>query len=166
MVFRMLDIMFNHYTHLDTMYKITALLLLALLTFSCNSNPMNGNSQNNLPEELAGEWTLEGIEAANPVMEDVNFDDMDYRETYSFRKDGTFTKSRQDGMEADGTVSVQEASDGTYYVLSYGEDAPMDLLSACQDGQETLKIEDGKLINDARMCDRPRYTYSRDENEK
>lgn len=148
------------------MYKTAPFFLFVLLAFACDNNSMSSNNKMSTPEELVGEWTLEGIESANPAMQDSSFDDMDYSESYSFKDDGTFVKSRQDGATAEGTVSVRETEEGDYYILSYGSDAPMELLSSCQSGEESLKIEGEKLINDSRMCDRPRYTYSRSENEK
>jgi hypothetical protein len=147
------------------MYKIPAFILLTFIAFACD-NTMGTASENTTPEELAGTWTLEGIEPANPVMEGNALEDMDFRETYTFNDDGTFTKSREDGTQAQGTLSLKETEDGTYYMLSYSEDAPEDLLSSCQYNEESLKMEGDKLVNDSRMCDRPKYIYSRTASEK
>lgn len=147
------------------MYKIPAFILLILIAFACD-NPMGTNSENSTPEELVGEWTLEGIESANPVMEGDVLDDMNFRETYSFNDDGTFTKRREDGSSAEGTVSIRETEEGNYYILSYGDDAPMDLLSSCQGTEESLKMEGSKLVNDGRLCDRPKFIYTKGGSEK
>lgn len=146
------------------MYKVTAFIFFIVMAFACNSETMNGN--NSLPEGLEGEWVLESIEPANPVMEDVNFDDMDFRETYTFNSDGTFRKVRNDGQEASGTVSTREADNTTYYILNYEEGASVDLINSCQNGEESLKMEGNLLVNDSRMCDRPRYAYGHAQTEK
>ncbi|MFA0963109.1 hypothetical protein AB9P05_14990 [Roseivirga sp. BDSF3-8] len=144
------------------MYKIPAFLLIVTLFFSCESGDMNSSSE--FPD-LAGKWVLSDIEPANPVMESADLSDMDFKEYYEFTEEGKFKKYRTDGLSAEGTVGIKETAEGTYYVLTFNGNPDRELISTCQGENETLKIEGNELVNDGRMCDRARYSYTMVESE-
>ncbi|QKG59271.1 hypothetical protein GKZ68_21570 (plasmid) [Hymenobacter sp. BRD128] len=91
--------------------------------------------------------------------------DLPWQETYVFRADSTFTKTRQQGptvAAAGGTFLLQTLSDGQYAFLTYS--VANGLVGACTANarQETLVIKaDGTLVNTWQACDGPGLEYQR-----
>jgi hypothetical protein len=93
-----------------------------------------------------------------------------WQETYVFRADSTFTKTRQSGdqtTEASGTFSVRTYPDlpyypdGQYALLTYSQ--PSSLLGICSANLKqhlTLSAKD-TIRGDERACDGPLLEYTR-----
>lgn len=86
-----------------------------------------------------------------------------YQETYVFRADSTFTKTRQlkgQLVEASGTFSVPTAA-RPYALLTYS--AMNDLIGSCatRQLQEALFIKNDTLVNTWEACDGPRLSYKK-----
>ncbi|MBF9239280.1 hypothetical protein I2I05_17950 [Hymenobacter sp. BT683] len=89
--------------------------------------------------------------------------DLPWQETYVFRADGTFLKTRRHGAqrtEARGTFAVQDLPDGRYAVLVYAAASP--LIGSCTATAltETLAFQaDGTLASTWQACDGPGLAY-------
>ena len=84
-----------------------------------------------------------------------------YQETYVFRADSTFTKTRQKQgqlVEASGTFSVPTTA-RPYALLTYT--AKNNLIGSCSLLQEALFIKSDTLVNSWDACDGPRLYYKR-----
>ena len=90
--------------------------------------------------------------------------DLPWQETYVFRSDSTFTKTRQKGAqleEARGTFLVRDNAPGTSLVLTYPTDT--NFLNNCSAvPQESLLFQgDEVLIGSSEACDGPRSEYKK-----
>lgn len=94
-------------------------------------------------------------------------EDMEYEESYFFKRDNTFVKTRKESgvtTEATGTFQRIVGDDGKeYYQLDY--DADSDLIESCiGPRQENLAVDTGRTLRGtAQACDYPGKTYERRE---
>lgn len=143
--------------------QILCILSLVFLSVACNKDETPDNI-------LAGEYSL--IEVSS-YMTDVVIkgDAIGYDQTYAFRNDNTFMKTRA-GSEYDGqgtgtyTVTAADPNDqGVTNFLVLNFETGTDMINSCYpDGNtETLSLfDDGKLINQAAgTCDRPVELYKK-----
>ena len=91
--------------------------------------------------------------------------DLPWQETYVFRADGTFSKTRRQSnavVVARGTFAVQDFSDGPYAVLTYAVASPIIGSCSANLGTETLVIRaDDTLVSTWRVCDGPGLEYQK-----
>ncbi|MBF9239815.1 hypothetical protein I2I05_20645 [Hymenobacter sp. BT683] len=89
--------------------------------------------------------------------------ELPWQETYVFRADGTFLKTRRHGAEraeARGTFAVQAGPDGRYAVLAYEAASPLIGSCAANALTETLAFQaDGTLASTWQVCDGPGLAY-------
>jgi hypothetical protein len=91
--------------------------------------------------------------------------DLPWQETYVFRADSTFTKTRRQGdqaTEASGTFALQDFSDGQYVVLTY--DTMSSIIGSCTtvELKENLALKaDDTLVSTWRACDGPGLEYKK-----
>jgi hypothetical protein len=90
--------------------------------------------------------------------------DLPWQETYVFRSDSTFTKTRQKDnqrLEASGTFSVRDNAPGTSLALIYPVDS--DLLNNCSAAPQEFLLFQGNevLIGSSQACDGPRFEYKK-----
>ena len=85
-------------------------------------------------------------------------------QTYVFTPEMTFTKQQTKDaftIEASGTYTTKETSEGIYYSLKYTEG--LQIVGSCtgNDNEELLLRKDGKLQNSWMMCDGPLLVYEK-----
>lgn len=160
------------------------LLLLLLMTvfFACDTDKESSRNQPEQPpepnvEEVSGtrnltqgefpqEWKLVQM-STMMVNSTTTGDDMPYQETYTFNRDYTFTKSRNENgntIEADGTFNLITGEDGEeYYKLRYNE--KNDLIENCsvKDEEYLILKSEKSLHGTANACDYPSKLYSLEE---
>ncbi|WP_405252920.1 hypothetical protein [Dokdonia sp. Asnod3-C12] len=85
-------------------------------------------------------------------------------QTYVFTPEMTFTKQQTKDastIEASGTYTTKETSEGIFYSLKYTE--ALQIVGSCtgNDNEELLLRKDGKLQNSWMMCDGPLLVYEK-----
>jgi hypothetical protein len=149
------------YNVLRTIMKNALLLFLLPITLgSCQEEEGGATQATPYPQtwqlvKFTASWTnMVSTGAALP-----------WQETYVFRADSTFTKTRtQNGQlaNASGTFSMRTAAAGQYTILTYN--AANTLLGTCtpRELQEHLLIKaSDTLVNTWQACDGPRLEYEK-----
>ncbi|WP_144784035.1 hypothetical protein [Dokdonia sp. Hel_I_63] len=85
-------------------------------------------------------------------------------QTYVFTPEMTFKKQQTKDastIEASGTYTTKETSEGIFYSLKYTEG--LQIVGSCtgNDNEELLLRKDGKLQNSWMMCDGPLLVYEK-----
>ncbi|WP_405224599.1 hypothetical protein [Dokdonia sp. Asnod1-B02] len=85
-------------------------------------------------------------------------------QTYVFTPEMTFKKQQTKDastIEASGTYTTKETSEGIFYSLKYTEG--LQIVGSCtgNDNEELLVRKDGKLQNSWMMCDGPLLVYEK-----
>jgi hypothetical protein len=141
------------------------LLLALLLLFA-----LTACSEKNDPDKLiVGEWEL--VSSVNPwTGEKIEGEDLYYRQTYQFRRDGKFTKTQQneDGnFQASGTYSTDKLeptpdSDIRFYLNLTFTDGDQ-IAGSCYGYEKELMVYrvNKQLRNTWAECDGHIFTYDR-----
>jgi hypothetical protein len=139
------------------MKNLLAPVLVLLSLSACQKEDLVEAEGNAYPQT----WQLVQMTGNFPAFTGA---DLPWQETYIFRSDSTFTKTRQKGAqleEASGTFSVRDNAPGTSLVLTYPADT--DLLTNCSAvPQEYLQLQGNEvLIGSREACDGPRFEYKK-----
>ncbi|HSJ69406.1 MAG TPA: hypothetical protein VK921_17120 [Anditalea sp.] len=130
-----------------------------------------GCQEDNLPmSEIVGEWKL--IKSHQYVGTEVirEGDDLEWQETYVFRANGTFQKSRTSPVGMVSATGKFTTEEGPLYLarpvkllitLSYN--TAKDLAVGCSPGKEEIEISshDGLLRNYSIGCEKPIFSYQK-----
>jgi len=137
-------------------FNYIAGITILLLVSACG----NKNTTSNVEGET---WQLIEITAGMVSPSDQEAE-LSMRQTYVFTPEMTFTKQQsKDGstIEASGTYTTKETSEGIFYTLKYTEG--LQIVGSCtgNDSEELLVRKDGKLQNSWMMCDGPSLVYEK-----
>ncbi|WP_339844361.1 hypothetical protein [uncultured Dokdonia sp.] len=118
----------------------------------------------NTTSDLKGEiWQL--VEMTAGMVPPSNQEaELSMSQTYVFTPEMTFTKQQTKDastIEASGTYTTKETSEGIFYSLKYTEG--LQIVGSCtgNDNEELLVRNDGKLQNSWMMCDGPLLVYEK-----
>jgi hypothetical protein len=141
------------------MKNLLAPFLILLSLSACQKEDLVEAKVNAYPQT----WQLVQMTGNFPVFTKTGAD-LPWQETYVFRSDSTFTKTRQQGNqlgEASGTFSVRDDAAGQTLTLTYPADS--DLLTNCSAvPKEMLLLKaDDVLIGSSEACDGPRFEYKK-----
>jgi len=146
------------------MKNLMILTVIFLMSVACQ--------EENLPvsEEVVGEWKL--IQSHHYVGTEVirNGDNLEWQETYTFRPNGAFQKTRITAAGPTTASGTFVTEDAPLYLsrpvrllvkLTFNSDAA--LSGGCSPGTEELDLSshDGFLRNYAVGCEKPILTYNR-----
>lgn len=139
------------------MKPIISYLLIALLFSSCIDDVEN------VEEQFPQQWNLVRMTGSDGSG-DKTGPQLEWREFYLLKADGTFLKSRlEDGtkISATGTFTIEESEEATILVLTYEE--PSDIIGSCSpELQESLLfLSNSILIGTWSSCDGPGLEYFR-----
>ncbi|MCD0469885.1 hypothetical protein [Flavobacterium sp. JAS] len=128
------------------MKNFTLLFAFIFILVSCSSNDSGDKA---LTSDYLGKWTnvIAANDRSNPYV---------YRETYEFKKNNTFTKTRVDNnvtTTASGIFKTTTSERGISFKLTYSSDSIL-ILNCSNSLTEDLTItKAGYLDNDGRACD-------------
>jgi hypothetical protein len=141
------------------MKNLLAPVLVLLSLSACQKEDLVEAEDNAYPQT----WQLVQMTGNFPAFTKTGAD-LPWQETYVFRSDSTFTKTRQQGAQLEetrGTFSVRDNAPGMSLVLTYPADT--DLLTNCSaTPQEYLRFQGNEvLIGSSEACDGPRFEYKK-----
>ncbi len=137
-------------------------LILFLNIFLLVSNCQGDLKTTNSDLEKTEKWELTLMKSGSRTGNEEQ--SLPYKESYTFKTDSTFTKSRQDlteYAEGWGTYKKNKTTEGIYYNLIYNHTANITGGCTGDTSEDLLLREDGKLQNTWMMCDGPFKEYSK-----
>ncbi|WP_298325197.1 hypothetical protein [uncultured Dokdonia sp.] len=139
------------------MINYIAGISLLFLVSACGDK----NTTNNVEGET---WQLIEMTAGMVSPSDQEAE-LSMNQTYVFTPEMTFTKQQTKDastIEASGTYTTKETSEGIFYSLKYTEG--LQIVGSCtgNDNEELLLRKDGKLQNSWMMCDGPLLVYEKE----
>ena len=150
------------------MLRLTRYLLpfaILILLFSCSSDNNQLEIGNFYADNLSQKWELfkETGSMAGAVL---TGEAMEWQESYIFKTDGTFLKTREtDGktQTASGKYTISSQNSQQTYILEYQEENA--IIGSCTPLKEylTYKPDENILVNDWGACDGPSLYYRRIE---
>ncbi|MEJ1223322.1 hypothetical protein [Sediminicola sp. 1XM1-17] len=134
-----------------------AVSILFILS-SCNKD-----SDKSLYQEYEGSWVLVKMSGNTPNSETTG-PAMQWQETYLFKSNGTFLKSRKQGgsvTDSKGTFTVIKSEEGTRLELTHHTDS--EIIGSCLGNQkEVLYLESKEVLTSTwNHCDGPGLVYER-----
>jgi len=146
------------YLQLNIMKKRILFLITIAVIFSCNKS-----DDINKETELFGNWKLIRMTGNIPNSETTG-SEMDWQETYLFKTDGTFQKSRdRNGVitEISGTFSLINSTNERFLELIFNNESG--IIGSCNSDlkEEMLFTSENTLSSTWQNCDGPGLEYEK-----
>ncbi|MGY8915388.1 MAG: hypothetical protein ACKVJF_09965 [Flavobacteriales bacterium] len=140
------------------MKVITFVFGLLCILASCNKE-----SEKSINQDYQGQWVLVKMSGNTPNSETTG-QEMGWQESYTFKSDGTFSKSREQNgtvTESSGTFTVVKSEEGKRLELKHT--ATSDIIGSCLgDQKEVLFLESTSVLTSTwNQCDGPGLEYEK-----
>lgn len=140
------------------MKKIALVFITIGILYSCNKD-----DDSNSYTELIGNWKLIQMTGSIPNSETTG-SDMEWQETYLFKNDGTFQKSRdRNGVitEISGTFNLIKSSNERLLELIFNNES--EIIGSCYSDlkEEMVFQSENTLSSTWRYCDGPGLEYEK-----